>query len=184
VLRLGLILALCALLAGCGGRGVVGAGTSTSSTPPTNTGSATPAPAPSAPSSTPTPVSLTAGQTQGGIDVVVSTPAATENAQDLGTNLPSGLGMASNTGGTIHRGSTMRVLLFGPGMSGDMKVTIAGPQDITVANVQGVHATDNTPGVAFMATAAGNASLGSRTVFLQSANGDVTSFTGGLEVIP
>jgi hypothetical protein len=96
----------------------------------------------------------------------------------------SGQASASNTGGLIHRGASMRVLLFGPGLNGQMQVRIAGPSDITVSNLTGIQATDNTPGVAFTATVAGNAALGARTVFLQNSAGDVTSFTGGLEVVP
>ncbi len=99
-------------------------------------------------------------------------------------NPVSGLGMALNTGGAIHRGSTMRILLFGPGLNGGMNVTVAGPHDITLGPPESVLATDNTPGIAFTATAASNAALGARTVYLRSANGDLTSFTGGLEVIP
>jgi hypothetical protein len=92
--------------------------------------------------------------------------------------------MAANTGDTIHRGSAMRVLLFGPGLNSAMQVTVAGPKDITITNMQSITATDNTPGVAFTASVAGNAALGARTVYLRNTNGDVTSFTGGLEVIP
>ena len=57
----------------------------------------------------------------------------------------------------------MRVLLFGPGLNSAMQVTIAGPHDITVSNMQSITATDNTPGVAFTAAVAGNAALGART---------------------
>jgi hypothetical protein len=78
----------------------------------------------------------------------------------------------------------MRVILFGPGLSAQMQVRVGGPSDITVAQISGIQATDNTPGISFMATAGGNAALGARTVFLQTTNGDVTSFTGGLEVVP
>ena len=92
--------------------------------------------------------------------------------------------MASNTGGAIHRGSTERILLFGPGLDSSMSVVVAGPADITVSNLQGIKATDNTPGIAFNAAVAGNAALGARTVYLKNANGEMTSFAGGLEVIP
>jgi hypothetical protein len=78
----------------------------------------------------------------------------------------------------------MRVILFGPGLNGQMQVNIAGPADITVSSITGIQATDNTPGISFMATAKPNAALGARTVFLQNTNGDVTTFTGGLEVVP
>ncbi len=106
------------------------------------------------------------------------------NAEDLGVNSVGAQGMASNTGGTIRRGSTMRILLFGPGLNGGMTVSVGGPADITITDVKGIQATDNTPGVAFVATVAPNASLGARTVLLRSINGDTTSFTGGLEVLP
>ena len=78
----------------------------------------------------------------------------------------------------------MRIILFGPGLNGQMQVRLSGPTDITVSGITSIQASDNTPGIAFMAAAAGNAALGARTVYLQNASGDVTSFTGGLEVIP
>jgi len=78
----------------------------------------------------------------------------------------------------------MRVLLFGPGLNGQMQVRIGGPADVTVSSITGVQATDNTPGISFMATVSGSAALGARSVFLQNTSGDVTSFTGGLEVVP
>ena len=187
VWRVASILLLCVMLAGCGGRGMTSANTSSpgSSPGPSATSSPDPAPTGSASSST-SAVSVAPGQSLRGVDIVVVPPAssAPPNAENLGVNPVSGQGMASNTGGAIHRGSTMRILLFGPSVSSGMKVTIAGPADISIGNVQGVEATDNTPGVAFTATVAANAALGARTVFLRSSNGDVTSFTGGLEVIP
>jgi len=186
--RLALALVVSVLLTGCGGRGMVSAGNATSASAPNSPAPVAPAPTPTSPSGSPspTPVNLAAGQAQTGVDIAVAPPSSSPslNAQDLGVNSTSGLGMASNTGGSIHRGSTMRVLLFGSGLSSNMKITIAGPQDISISNVQGIHATDNTPGLAFTATASASASLGARTVFLQSTNGDVTSFAGGLEVIP
>jgi hypothetical protein len=186
--RVGPILVICALLIGCGGRGLVGSGSNSPASDPVTTSSTNPAPVPAPPSSTgsPTTISLAPGQnvTAANITVTPLVSATPPNAQDLGVNPVSGLGMAVNTGGAIHRGSTMRILLFGPGLTGDMKVSIAGPQDINVGALQPVQATDNTPGVAFVATVAGNAAPGARTVYLKAANGDVTSFTGGLEVIP
>jgi len=195
VWRLGPILLIFIFLVGCGGRGVVGSNNfpSPNPTPTPVAAPATPtpvAPTPTPPTPAPPPstgaVSLAAGQKLTGVDVIVAAPSvgSPPNAEDLGVNPVSGLGSASNTGGAIHRGSTMRVLLFGPGLSDGMKVTVAGPSDVTVSNIQLIQATDNTPGVAFTAVVASNASLGARTVFLQSTKGDVTSFTGGLEVIP
>lgn len=96
----------------------------------------------------------------------------------------SGSASAYNTGDVIHRGQTARVLLFGPGLSGDMQVSIRGPADITIASINTITSTTSTPGVSFVATVAPNAALGGRTVVLQNANGDVTTFSGGLEVVP
>ncbi len=65
-----------------------------------------------------------------------------------------------------------------------MTVVVEGPTDIQVSNVQSIRATDNTPGVSFTAAVSGNAALGARSVVLQASNGDITTFTGGLEVVP
>jgi hypothetical protein len=134
----------------------------------------------------PVPVDVSRGPSATGIDITVPAAALSPapNAQDLGVNTPTGRASASNTGGAIHRGATMRIILFGPGLNGQMQVKIGGPSDITVSSITGIQATDNTPGISFMATAKGNAALGARTVYLQNTSGDVTSFTGGLEVVP
>ncbi|MCU1286518.1 MAG: hypothetical protein JWO13_2868 [Acidobacteriales bacterium] len=131
-------------------------------------------------------VSVGAGQTASGTDISVSAPASSTppNAELLGvTNVGTG-GSASNSGSTIHRGSTMRVLIFGHGLSGSMTVSISGPGDIAVSNINSITSTDNTPGLSFTAVVASGAALGARTVYLKSANSDITTFTGGLEVIP
>jgi hypothetical protein len=119
------------------------------------------------------------------VNVAVAAPSGTQpNAQDLGVAPLSGAASAFNTGDMIHRGATMRVVLFGTGLASDMKVSILGPNDIQISNVVGVTATDGTPGLSFTAAVAGNAALGARTVVLQSTNGNMTAFTGGLEVVP
>jgi hypothetical protein len=76
----------------------------------------------------------------------------------------------------------MIVLLFGPGLSSNMQVSITGPNDITISGIQSIQATDGTPGVAFNAAVASTAAVGARTVILQDANNDITTFAGGLEV--
>ena len=126
-----------------------------------------------------TSISVSGGQTTTGVDIAVASPASspTPNAGSLGTG-----NTASNTGATISQGTTATVLLFGPGLSGNMQVTISGPGDITVTNIQSITATDNTPGVSFSAAVAGNSALGARTVLLRDSKNDITSFTGGLEV--
>jgi hypothetical protein len=65
-----------------------------------------------------------------------------------------------------------------------MQVTIRGPADITVSNIVSITSTNNTPGISFVAVVGANAALGARTVVLQNTQGDVTTFTGGLEVVP
>ena len=181
--RLGPLLLLSLLLSACGG----GGNTPTAMSSNGGTTSTNPAPPPEGLNSQlqpPTPVDVSHGSGATGIDITVVAPAASPapNAQDLGSNAATARQAASNTGGSIRRGATMRIILFGPGLNGQMQVRISGPNDIAVTNVTGIQATDNTPGIAFMATANGNAALGARTVYLQSTSGDVTSFTGGLEV--
>jgi hypothetical protein len=172
VYRFSIILFSLGLLAGCGG-----AGTSASA-PPTNLGGGAVA--------KPVTVTVNAGQTAGDVNIAVVAPASSPppNATVLGVAALTGSGSAFNTGATIPRGATQRVLLFGPGLSGSMQVKITGPADITISNIITIKATDGTAGVSFTAAVAGNAALGCRTVVLQASNGDITTFTGGLEVVP
>jgi hypothetical protein len=124
-------------------------------------------------------VDVSGGQTASGVDIAVASPASspTPNAENLGTG-----SSASNTGATISQGTTATILLFGLGLNGNMQVTISGPGDIAVSNIQGITATDNTPGISFTAAVASNAALGARTVLLRDSKDDITSFNGGLEV--
>jgi hypothetical protein len=147
-----------------------------------------PNPNPSPPPSTggvnaPTVVNLAGGQAASGIDIAVSLPASgtPPNAQALGATTSSG-GSADNTGTIVSRGSTVTVLLFGPGLSSSMQVSISGPSDIGISQIRSIQSTTGIPGIAFQAAIAGNAALGARTVILQATNGDITTFTGGLEV--
>jgi hypothetical protein len=190
VRSLGLVLLACGLLAACG-NGAAANNTATSSssgrvTSESNSNSLPSQPPSATVSDSPAPVNVGSGQEVSGVNITVA-PAASTNppsAEDLGVNPVHGLGMAANTGGSIRRGSTMRILLFGPGLNARMKVTVAGHSDITIGNLQGITATDNTPGIAFMASVSPNAELGARTIFLKSDNGDQTAFAGGLEVVP
>lgn len=174
---------LLAALLGCGGN-------SSSSTPapsiPSSGGSGAGGGTPPSSSVTaPSVVQVTAGQTASGVDISVPAPSGTQpNVMDLGVAGVTGPASAFNTGDVIHRGSVMRVVVFGPALSGDMQVSILGPNDIQITNVQGTTATDDTPGVSFTAAVAPNAALGARTVVLQSSSGNITAFTGGLEVVP
>ncbi len=132
------------------------------------------------------PVTVVAGQTLTGVDVAVACQASnpTPNAEDLGVGTSVNGTTASNTGAQIHQGTTMTVIMFGPGLASNMTITISGPSDITVSNQQSITSTGNVPGVAFTATVNSGAALGARTVILKNAQNDITTFTGGLEVIP
>jgi hypothetical protein len=134
--------------------------------------------------STPNVVAVGGGQTAGGIDIAVSTPTTTLNAQVLGVAQLGTGGSAFNTGGLIHRGTMMKVLLFGPGLGDDSTVTLSGPDDISISAVTSIRSTSNNTGVSFTATVAGNAALGARTVFIRNPGSDITAFAGGLEVVP
>jgi len=191
VWRIGPVLLLSLSLVACGGAGGSAPAPSPAPTATNSGGTSTTnaAPAPEAapvklPS--PVPVDVSRGPSATGIDITVASPATSPspNAQDLGSNATTARQSATNTGGTIRRGSTMRIILFGPGLSGQMQVRLSGPADITISGITTIQASDNTPGIAFIAAATGNAALGARTVYLQNTSGDVTSFTGGLEVIP
>jgi hypothetical protein len=131
-------------------------------------------------------VNVAGGLTQAGVNIDVSSPASTPtpNAESLGVTQVGEGGSAFNTGATIRRGTTRRVIMFGAGLEGSMKVSIRGPNDITVQNVTSITSQAGTPGVAFEAVVSSGAALGARTVVLQAGDNDVTVFAGGLEVVP
>ena len=132
----------------------------------------------------PVTVAVADGQAISGTNITVPTGTSTLNAEMLGV-LPVGSGgSAQNTGDRIQRGATGQVLMFGRGLSGSVTVTISGPSDIQVSNVVTRTASDGTQGVSFDVVVDPSAALGARTVFLQSGTTQLTSFTGGLEVIP
>jgi hypothetical protein len=132
---------------------------------------------------TPTVVSVAEGQTASGVNITVPTGTPAINAEVLGVTGTSG-GRAQNTGDRIQQGTTGRVLMFGKGLSGSLDVTISGPADIQISNIVSRTATDGTAGLSFDVTVAADAALGARTVYLRSSSDQITSFTGGLEVIP
>lgn len=177
MLRWLLLMALLTGLAGCGS-GSGGASKTTSSSSGSGGNSNPPKSA--------TAISVVSGQTTNGADIVVPSPAITpqENAQDLGVNAACNGGSAFNVGDVIHRGASQQMLIFGAGLNANMTATVNGPADIQLSVVSAVKATDGTPGVCISAAVASNAALGARTLVLQFSNGDVTTFTGGLEVQP
>jgi hypothetical protein len=135
--------------------------------------------------SAPVVVTVAGGATASGVDITVVGAAGTNpNAEVLGVAPVGAAGSAINTGDTIQRGTTMKVLLFGAGLTGSLEVIVSGPQDFTISNVRNITATDNTPGVAFDLSVNSNAALGARTVLLKASDNDITAFTGGLEVVP
>jgi hypothetical protein len=129
----------------------------------------------------PNVITVAAGANTGGVDITVAAPVSNPaiNALNLGT---SAAGFASNTGVMVPRGSTQGIILFGPGITGDLTVTLSGPGDITVSNPRTIKSTNGTSGIAFDVNIPANAAPGARTVFLRSSNNDITAFTGGLEI--
>ncbi len=129
-------------------------------------------------------VNVAAGQTSTGVNITVASPVASPapNAQVLGVGTT-----ASNTGAQISQGATGQVFLCGPGLSGNMQVKISGPPDITVSGISAVQCTDSSgnkvSGIQFTAAVNSGAGLGGRTVFLMDTQNDITTFTGGLEVV-
>ena len=130
-------------------------------------------------------VTVTAGATVSGIKVNVVSPQSspTPNAKFLGVNFAQG--GATVTGDTVSRGQgSATVTMYGPGLTSGMKVSITGPGDITVGALTAITAQDGTPGVQFPITLTNATALGARTVVMQDAKNDVTTFSGGLEVVP
>ncbi len=171
------LLALSVLLAGCGSGSSPAPTTNTTPTPPSSGGGAL---------NQPNAVSVGGGGAVSNINIAVPAPAGTPpNAQVLGVAaLSNSGGTAQNTGAQIHRGTAMHVLIFGPGLGGNMQVRLSGPADYSISNIQSITSTDNTPGIEFDVSMGGAAALGGRTVILIDPNNNATTFTGGLEVIP
>ena len=168
-------------IVGCGARGLANnPQSSTSSVPAPATSSSQPTTAVGDISNS-NAVTVAAGTNASGVDITVSPALGSENATALGTMAD---GFAANTGAIVHQASSTTIVLFGPGLSGSMSVTISGPQDIGVSNLRSVQAKDGTPGVAFDAVIGSSTAVGARTVFLKAGNKDITAFAGGLEILP
>jgi hypothetical protein len=129
------------------------------------------------------PVTVAQGQTVTNVNITVPTGTSTINAEVLGVTAVSSGGSAQNTGDSVKRGAVARVLMFGKGLSGALQASISGPKDIDISNIASRTATDGTPGVSFDINVHSDAALGARTVILQNTSGQITTFTGGLEVI-
>jgi hypothetical protein len=129
------------------------------------------------------PVVVQASQTAiANIAVVAPVSTTPPNVQAVGVDSN---GFAFATGGAVHQGEAAGIVtLFGPGIAGGITVNFSGPADITVTNTNAVTATDGTPGLQFNIAVASTAGLGSRTLILQNSNNDITTFAGGIEIIP
>jgi len=180
VLRLGSLFLVVSLLllVGCGTRGLQSTSSTTVPAAVPATSSAQP-PSSTGDISGGNTVAVSAGADTSGINITVSPSAGSENAESLGKVSD---GFAANTGVIVHRASTETIVLFGTGLSGDMSVTLSGPNDIGMSNTHSVQAKDGTPGIAFDVVIGSTSAMGARTVYLKAANNDVTAFTGGLEV--
>jgi hypothetical protein len=131
----------------------------------------------------PTVVSVSAGQTVPGVNITVVGPASspTPNATAVGADGSH----AFSSGDVMHQNSTATVIVFGTGLNTSMKASFSGPGDIAVGPLQSVtFQKSNTPGLSFTATIPSNAALGARTLILRDTKNDITTFTGGLEVVP
>jgi hypothetical protein len=53
---------------------------------------------------------------------------------------------------------------------------------LAISNIQTIKSTSGLPGVQFTVAVNSDATPGARTVVLQDAQGNVTTFTGGLEI--
>ncbi len=168
---------------GCGERGLTSSSLTSPTAPLSNPSASSAAPSGSSPAdlSTANVVTVSAGAKSSGVDIVVAPAAGAENAVALGTMAD---GFAANTGVVVHQASTDTVVLFGPGLSGAMRVSISGPQDIGVSNIRSIQAKDGTPGLAFDVVVGATSTSGARTVYLKANNNDITAFAGGLEVQP
>ena len=172
---------LCLGLAACGGgsSSSTGGGTSSGINPPATT-------------PPPPPTSVTAGST--GVDITVPGPSTSPvlNAQLLGGagGIRADQQFAFSTGDFVHQNTTgLRVIMFGPGLSANnallvTSVRIGGPADVIVepGSIKPIATSDGTTGLSFLIDVAPNAVLGPRTVYLVAGN-DMTTFTGGLEVV-
>ena len=166
-----------ALLAGCGGVSDAARGVSTGS---------------GVQLSAPVIIKVAPGTTTSDVNIVV--PPATGPASNAPNAEILGVGSTAQvTGAAVSRGTINdAVFLCGPGLSGNMDVYVGGSNfgstvnDVVVRNIAAVSCEGGaaSSGIAFAVSASPNATPGARSIYLHSANGDIATFTGGLEVIP
>ena len=130
----------------------------------------------------PVVVSVAAGQAVSGINITVTGPASspTPNATLVGADGRN----AFSSGDILQRNTTPTVIIAGTGLNTSMKASFSGPADITIGTLQQIKFTNGKTGLSFTATVSPAAALGARTLILQDAKNDITTFAGGLEVVP
>jgi len=136
--------------------------------------------------STPNLVTVGSGESVTGINITVASPTSnpTPNVEFLSVDNTDDPAEAFVTGGVTTQGETDgTVLLFGTGMSTSMQLSFTGPDDITISNLESVESTNGLSGLTFNISVASTAALGARILVLQDSNNDVTTFTGGVEVV-
>lgn len=142
--------------------------------------------------SAPVIVTVNPGAVTSNVNIALAPPAVSAsgspNAEVLGVG-----STAQVTGATVPRGTVNdAVFLCGPGLSGNMDVFVGGSNfastvnDVIVRDVAAVSCEGGatSSGIAFAVTVTPNATPGARSIYLHSASGDITTFTGGLEVTP
>jgi hypothetical protein len=115
-------------------------------------------------------------------------PATSGSTSITLTNAPAVIHLSSVPTSGSNAGQ-MIVALLGNGMTTSAtppvllitSVTISGPSDITVGTPSALSAGG---GIGFRITLGGSTATGARTVFLKNAQGDITAYTGGLEILP
>ena len=114
----------------------------------------------------------------------VAVPATSGSTSITLTNSPSVIHLSQ-----LPTSGQMIVALTGTGLTTAgssptslvTSVTFSGPNDITVGTVSALSAGG---GVGFRITLGGSTATGARTIFLKNAQGDITAFSGGVEILP
>lgn len=147
-----------------------------------------------------TAVNVTSGSTASGTNICLPSPASSPslNAKMIGAAVPAGSGSTSITLtnapavirlGALPASGQMVIALTGDGITTSgasptlqvTSVTLSGPSDITVGTPS---ALQSGGGLGFRITLGGSTATGARTIYLKNAQGDITAYSGGLEILP
>ncbi len=182
------VITLSLILAACGGG-------RSSSTTPGGTGGPEPPPSPASGA-----VTVAAGSTVNNVNITLPAPSGSGgfNAEMLGVAVPATSGSTSiqltNSPSIIHLGQLpssgqMIVAITGTGLATTAtpptslvtSITVSGPNDVTVGQS---NVLSGGGGIGFRITLGASTATGARTIFLKNAQGDITAFSGGLEILP